>query len=83
MWTIIRDREYTPAKLRYFVKGRYQRNLLEGRENLSGSTLKGKAARYGLSYKRSRAALLGRLRAAGVPLGEMRGMHGARILVIG
>lgn len=43
------------------ARGSYQRNLILGRETWSGSSLKGKAAKYGLHYARSRRALLERL----------------------
>lgn len=64
-------------------KGSYQENFLRGLENLSGSTLRGKARSYGGRYKRSREALLARLSQAGIPWSEELGRHGARILVIG
>lgn len=41
-------------------KGRYQRGIVQGIENLSGSTLKGKAKGYGAHYARSRRNLLAR-----------------------
>lgn len=41
--------------------GCYQRNLIRGSETWSGSSLKGKAAKYGAHYARSRRALLERL----------------------
>lgn len=39
----------------------YQRALLDGGESWSGSTLRGKAARYGARYAASRASLAERL----------------------
>lgn len=65
------------------ARGCYQRNLLRGRESLSGSTLRGKARRFGGRYAASRESLLSRVRAAGVAVSETRGQHGARILVLG
>ncbi len=65
------------------ARGRYQRALLTGYEALSGLTLRGKASSYGARYAESRANLLARLHRAGIPTHEVRGAHGARILVIG
>lgn len=64
------------------ARGSYQRDLLLGRENLSGSTLKGRAREWGSRYHAHRAALLARLRAAGFRVSERRAEHGARILVV-
>jgi hypothetical protein len=47
-------------------KGSYQVALIDGRQNWSGSDLKGKARKYGSHYNKSRIALLSRLEAAGV-----------------
>ena len=65
------------------ARGCYQRDLLEGHENLSGSTLKGRARDYGYHYAQSRKNLLARMTTAGVPWREERGARNARILVIG
>ncbi len=65
------------------ARGSYQRALLDGSEALSGATLTGKARHWSSAYARSRAGLLGRLRAHGVPVREARGAHGRRILVVG
>lgn len=81
-WTKINNREAHAAALA-LARGGYQRSLINGHENLSGSTLKGKAKRYGWRYAKSRAALLARMTAAGVPWYEEIGAHNARILVIG
>ena len=42
------------------------RNVIRGTDNLSGSTLRGQAARYSGHYARSRTALIHKLAAAGV-----------------
>lgn len=65
------------------ARGSYQRDLLKGNENLSGSTLRGKAKSYGGHYARSRNSLLARLDAAGITWSEKRGKNGRRILVLG
>lgn len=81
-WTITEKPEILRDALS-LARGCYQRNLLLGSENLSGSTLQGKARRYGGHYARSRKSLLDRLRAAGIPVSEQRGARGARLLVLG
>lgn len=65
------------------ARGSYQRDLLDGYESLSGSTLRGKASTYSDHYAASRRALLARIAAAGIPCTEVRGRHGKRVLVIG
>lgn len=60
----------------------YQRNLVLGYEALSGNTLRGKAKRFGGRYARSRDQLLIRIKQAGVVVGERRGPHGKRILLL-
>ena len=76
--------EYYPRKLYQYVKGNYQKALLYGWENLSGSSLEGAARhKYGADYKRSRQNLISRLNSAGIPVYERRGPHNRRILVIG
>lgn len=64
------------------ARGCYQRNLLRGRESLSGSTLRGKAQRFGGRYAGSRRSLLGRLRGAGFRVSVRTAEHGARLLVV-
>lgn len=78
---ILDPEAYDAAKK--LARGCYQRDLLDGVESLSGSTLKGKAARYGGFYAVSRTNYLKRLRAAGIHVTEERGPKGKRILVIG
>ena len=82
MWTIINDSSVLDAALT-LCRGSYQRNLLLGRENLSGSTLKGKAKSYSGKYAASRRAILARCAAAKLPISETTGSHGKRLLVIG
>lgn len=64
------------------ARGVYQQNVVLGRENLSGSTLRGKARGYGARYAASRANLRDRLRTAGLSVSERREAHGARVLVL-
>ena len=82
-WTEINDPR---AFVRAFAlaRGSYQRDLILGRQNLSGSTLTGMARRcWGSRYKASRLVLLERLAAAGIVWSERRAAHGRRILVLG
>jgi len=65
------------------TRGSYQRGVVLGLESLSGSTLRGKAKKYGVHYARSRTNLLSRLKRAGVAVSERKGTHGRRILVLG
>ncbi len=63
-------------------RGHYQIAIVSGDQNLSGSDLTGNASRYGLHYRNSRAALLGRLRDA--DLAEaIRGPNGSIELLLG
>jgi hypothetical protein len=75
----------TPAAVRIALqccRGVYQRNIVLGSESLSGSTLKGKAAKYGAHYRQSRDNLLSRLHSADLDVSERRGVRGRRILVL-
>lgn len=65
------------------ARGSYQRNILRGVESLSGSTLRGKAKRFGDRYQISAQNLIRRCRAAGIAIAEARGPRGRRMLVIG
>lgn len=56
MWTKLINIEF--ADIEKFARGCYQRSLLAGNEALSGSTLKGKASKFGGRYKASRENLL-------------------------
>lgn len=59
--------------------GSYQRDVVLGREPLSGAGIRNK---WGGRYKQSREALMGRLKAARLAR-EVRGPHGRRVLVVG
>jgi len=65
------------------ARGCYQWGILTGRENLSGSSLRGKARNYSGHYSLSAGRLLSRCRAAGIPIDEVVGPHNRRVLVIG
>ena len=81
-WTIVTEQEEFEAAMEE-TRGSYQRDFLRGFENLSGSTLSGKAKKYRGHYAESRRNLLARLTAAGICWGEVRGTHNKRLLVIG
>jgi hypothetical protein len=63
-------------------KGSYQRDIIMGWEAISGSTLKGKARRYGYHYHISRMHLFTRLKGRGLVVTEKKGSHNSRILVV-
>lgn len=66
------------------TKGKYQRDILNGYEALSGSTLKGKAVNWRDRYKRSSNNLLVRCIKAGIKLSvQVREPGHKRVLVIG
>ena len=82
-WTVALNCDEHDAALAC-ARGSYQRALLQGRESLSGSTLRGKASRYGNKYAESRDNLLRRMTDAGVEWCEHRTLRsGRRVLVIG
>lgn len=82
-WLRVVDRGAQEAALA-LARGCYQRSLLTGGEALSGSTLRGRAARYAGRYAESRRNLLDRLSAAGVAWSEVRVRRGGRrVLVLG
>ena len=64
-------------------RGSYQRDVLLGRESLSGSTLKGKAKSYGGKYKASAASILRKCQLAGLAVREESGPHNKRLVVVG
>ena len=76
------DASVQEAALR-LCKGSYQRNIVLGRESLSGSTLKGKAKNWSMKYAHSRNALLLRFKEAGLSVHEEQQDHGRRVLVFG
>jgi len=81
-WTEVVDAAAHTAALD-LCQGKYQRDLLMGHENLSGSSLVGAVSRWGASYSQSRRSLLARMTAAGILWSERRGSRRSRILVIG
>ncbi len=83
VWVLVVDPKVQEEALTLAASS-YQRALLLGEENLSGSTLKGKAKYYGATYARSRKDLLSRMSDAKVPWREaVTHDHGRRILVLG
>ncbi len=82
MYAVIRDEAVLVEALK-LARGCYQRNILLGHEAVSGSTLRGRARNYSGRYKQSACAILGRCKAAGLPIGEMIGEHNKRLVVIG
>lgn len=81
-WTLVLDEAALDAALN-LARGSYQRDLLLGRESLSGSTLTGAAKSWGGRYAASRRGLLARMSEAGIAWCEARGPHGRRVLVLG
>jgi hypothetical protein len=79
-WTIINS-EHQHSTALACARGCYQRNILNGFEAISGSTLKGKARSYGFHYAESRRNLLARLTNAGIFWNLTRGRR--HVLVIG
>lgn len=80
-WTKIQDASILSLALKQ-ARGAYQRNILNGWENLSGSTLRGNARFWGLQYKISRQNLLARLTKNNLPWHEEKD-GSRRILVLG
>jgi hypothetical protein len=80
-WTVSNSEQTTERALAC-CRGRYQRDLVRGAENVSGSTLHGKARNYSDLYQRSRSNLIARLRAAGIQVEIQTAAHGARILTL-
>lgn len=65
-WTEVKSEKALDRALA-LAQGDYQRNLIMGYENVSGSSLRGSAKNWGGKYAASRKALFHRLEAAGVP----------------
>jgi hypothetical protein len=65
-----------------YCRGCYQRNVVAGIDNVSGSTLKGRARDYGDLYARSRSNLFARLRKAGFEVRVETRDHNALVLVL-
>jgi hypothetical protein len=57
----------------------YQRRLIRGWESLSGSTIKGRAVKWGACYARSRDSALSKIGT----YTEIKGTNSKRILVVG
>jgi hypothetical protein len=72
-WTICEDPEIFRRAFE-LTKGEYQRNVIRGYQNLSGSTLSSKRRAYSASYAKSRASLLKRLEANGIRVTEQTGI---------
>lgn len=81
-WTEIKNKSAHKAACK-LARGSYQLDLLNGLENLSGSTIRGTASNWSSKYAQSRSALLARMTAAEIKWSERKGDHGARLLVIG
>ncbi len=61
-------------------RGSYQRAIVEGRQRISGSDLKGKAARFSGRYSVSRDAILYRMKRARIPFTIERPKHGVHYI---
>lgn len=81
-FSVINDKEIFEKALK-LAKGSYQRNILNGYESLSGSTLTGKAQKYSGRYRQSSQNLIKRCQQNGLLVREITGEHNKRILVIG
>jgi hypothetical protein len=79
---VLEERAFTVAMQQ--ARGCYQENLLRGLEAWSGSTLRGKAKKYGGRYALSRLNLLGRITAQGVTYRfDFVGRGRRKVLVLG
>jgi len=65
------------------ARGSYQKDILFGRESMSGSTLRGRASKWSNKYRTSRFSLLNRLQKHGIKTELVKGENGQIILVIG
>ncbi len=79
--TIINNKQTLDAALK-LAKGSYQRDILLGRQNLSGSDLRGAAKNYAGRYRQSSANLIARIKTAGLKVYEQIGDHNRRDLII-
>jgi hypothetical protein len=68
----------TVSDLISVARGCYQRSLLRGESNWSGSDLRGRAREYSAHYRDSRSGLIDRLRARGYRVEVSRGERGRR-----
>lgn len=72
----------TLKKALSLCRGSYQRNILYGREALSGATLRGRAISYSGRYKASSSNLIRKCQEAGLDIREEKRSHNKRVLVI-
>ena len=79
-WTIV-DTEDTYNTAMRCARGNYQRELIRGWHNISGSSMTSAMRQWGGSYAASRHSLIGRLRAAGLTV-EVRAVDRRHVLVI-
>lgn len=81
-FSVVNDEQVLQSALA-LCRGVYQREILLGRQALSGSTLRGKARNYKYRYQQSAQSILARCRAAGLPVRETAGRNGKRLVLIG
>ena len=81
MFSTINNQE-TLNKALKLCRGIYQKNLLLGKQRLSGADLSGNAKKYIGKYRQSSKNLLNRLQAAGLNIREIRGHHNRREIII-
>lgn len=74
--------EHWVSKSEALAGGAYQSDLLSGHEAWSGSTLKGKAKKYGGRYAASRESLLKRMKQAGIPY-HFQTIERRKVLMVG
>ena len=76
------EHSVTPTEVLPLARGTYQRSILQGKSAVSGSTLRGKAKGWAMSYNRSLGHLLRRLSDAGYTT-RIERVHVRNVLVIG
>ena len=81
-YSIINNKEVFDAAMK-LARGSYQRDLLLGRERLSGAGLRGTAKSYIGKYRQSGQNLLARCQANGLAVKEIIGKHNRREILIG
>lgn len=79
-WTVLLGVD--EDELLEYARGGYQEDLIYGDEAWSGSTLRGKASKYGAGYAESRGNLIDRLSEAGYDLKEVKVGPGRKTLII-
>lgn len=80
-YSVVKNKE-TLERALSVCRGVYQRNLVLGRESLSGATLTGIAKTFSGRYKTSAENLITRLNENGILAYETRGKNNKRILNI-